>query len=129
MSVIKVKDGKWDCTVEAESAGCTVEEWTGMICRVKHCSVCGEDIWKGDFIFWRDAQDIAFCRDCAEHTLNGLSRDLAELKGDKQAIHKTGEAYSPIRLKAEKDRLQGKILEYLQRIVELQNLLASTNER
>ena len=102
-----------------------VVEWFRKMLKNAKCLVCGELVLnRKQFIWWRADSDIVLCSDCAEHTLNGLNRDLAELKGDKSAKKQTGDKYSPILLKKEIDRLQGQILIYLRRIVEFQNMLS-----
>lgn len=107
-----------------------VEGWqrdtlSGEALRGKVCSSCGTPVFrKKKFLWWRAYLDIFLCEDCAEGTLNGLNRDLAEMKGDQQAVGKKGDCYSPIILKTKNNSLCDMSLKNLRRIVELQNLLA-----
>lgn len=102
-----------------------VNEWLRGCVKEARCLVCGELVLdKKPFIWWRADSDIILCADCAEHTVNGLSRDVAELKGDKQARGKPGDKYDAYFLKQEVDRLQGLIMKHLQKIVELQESIA-----
>lgn len=110
---------------EDDQYTCEVNAWMREILTSQVCLVCGEIVYgKRNFIWWRGDNDVILCEDCAEHTISGLSRDLVELKGDKEAVGKTGSFYDPVLLKGEVDRLQGKISEYLKRIVTLQSILA-----
>ena len=102
-----------------------VSEWLRESLRNAKCAVCGDLVLdRKAFLWWSADSNIILCRDCAEHTIDGLSRDLAELKGDKEAKGKTGDRYSPILLKQEVSRLQGTIQKNLRRIVQLENILA-----
>ena len=105
-----------------------IKEWFRGMLQKSKCAVCGDLVLDHKpFIWWCADINLVLCVDCAEHTLNGLNRDLAELKGDPAAKGKTGEKYNPILLKKEVERLQAKITLHLQSIVELQNMLGRPN--
>lgn len=132
MSVIYVKNKKWDCDDEANIQNCSIDEWMAVFCPEKTCSICGEDIWERNFIWWRGVQGIAICDQCAEHTLAGLNRDLCELKGEIKRL-KVGyvDSGNPLfnisYLKENIKKLQARNIELTKRILELQEILARRN--
>jgi len=102
-----------------------VNVWMRGILQKQICSSCGDLVFRHkNFIWWRGERDIFLCDECAEHTIGGMGRDLAELKGHTEAKGKTGELYNPLILKDEITRLQNLQIRNLKRIVELQNILA-----
>ena len=129
MTVIYVKNKKWDCGDEAAIQGCTNDEWMAAFCPEKTCSVCGEDIWERNFILWQGVQGIVLCDQCAEHTLAGLNRDLCELKGEIKRI-KTGYVgsgnprFNVSYLTENIEKLRLKNIEYVKQILELQDIIA-----
>ena len=124
MSIIRVKDRKWDCLDEATAQGATIDEFMVAFCSLKFCSICGEDIWKADFIYWSGEQQIGLCKQCAEHTLAGLNRDLLELHGDATVKKLSSSCADVILLRAENRRMQQLVLERLRQVITLQDLLA-----
>ena len=45
---------------------------------VKECAMCGENLWRGDFIFWSGHIDMGFHTECAEHLGISLLKDVRE---------------------------------------------------
>lgn len=96
--------------------------WMRDILRDKVCVDCGEKVFrKRAFLWWQALGDIILCSECAEHTVNGLCRDVAELLGDEQAKGATGELYGPMVLKqqlareiAARVKSQAQLIEYMQ---------------
>ena len=125
MSLVDVNFSCWPADTEYNRE---VRAW--MISRVQNqkCDVCGELVaGRRAFLWWCADRDIIFCSECAEHTISGLGRDLAELKGGKghkDGIYETGDRYNPVLLRASIAGLQHKLTDYSRQIIELQDLLA-----
>lgn len=101
-----------------------IVEWEKGILKNRVCLVCGEKVLdKKPFIWWRGAEEIIICSDCAEHTISGMSRDLLELKGDSTSIGKKGEKYSIVKTLKAKTELEAQQMNRIQQIVQLQELL------
>ncbi len=126
MTVIYVINKKWDCTDEANIQNCTIDEWMAAFCPEKTCSICGEDIWERNFIWWRGVQGIVICDQCAEHTLAGLNRDFCELKGEiKRTEAGSGNPlFNVSYLKENIKNLLMRNIELTKRVLELQDILA-----
>lgn len=129
MAFIPVNNGEWECMWAGNEGECqsnckgNLKNHKKCFAPLLSCSVCSEEFKKG-WLWWRADKDIALCAECAEHTLNGLNRDLAEMKGDKDSKRQVGGLYNSIALKNMVGSLQKENLKLMKDKIVLQELLA-----
>lgn len=68
MSVVWVKSGQLRFEEEEQEVFFPVES----------CAMCGENLWRGDFIFWSGQIRMGFHPECAEHLGIALIKDVRE---------------------------------------------------
>jgi len=75
MAIQEVESGQ----VKSPFSGWTKEQ-TEDFFNVEGCPICGENLWRDDFVYWAGYKLLAFHPDCARSMCHGLMIDLVKIK-------------------------------------------------